>query len=185
MLEFAVQIEPDPVSMANGIALAQLAVRNFRDKHGWPSQQPLIVPKVVGGCLQVIAQQLAHEAEYCLRQGQLNPSEPAWERAHFLLEELAELFEAYAVGDEVELLDAITDLIYVLLGLAEVYDLPAGPAFAEVHRSNMTKQVGGLHPKGPGYQRPRLREVIDAHRVPTLALPDVPQPGPVPGSGEG
>ncbi len=62
-------------------------------------------------------------------------------RLHLLQEELAELAEAMLEDDLVGCLDALCDLQYVLsgavlsLGLQDVFD----EAFAEVHRSNMSK----------------------------------------------
>ena len=66
-------------------------------------------------------------------------------RVGLMAEELAEVVEGFANGDIVEVLDGLTDLQYVTdgtwlaLGLADVKD----QAFAEVHRSNMTKLVAG------------------------------------------
>lgn len=62
-------------------------------------------------------------------------------RVRLLREELDELEKALEAGDEVEVLDALTDLQYVLDGayLSLGFHAFKASAFAEVHRSNMTK----------------------------------------------
>lgn len=93
-------------------------------------------------------------------------------RINLLQEELDELKEALAAGNEKEVLDALTDLQYVLDGayLSLGYHLLKEPAFAEVQRSNMSKLgVDGkpvIRPedgkilKGPNYSPPDLAAVI-------------------------
>ena len=94
-------------------------------------------------------------------------------RINLLQEELDELKEALAAGDEVGALDALTDLQYVLdgaylsLGLHEV----KYTAFAEVQRSNMSKLGEDGKPirrpedgkilKGPNFTPPDLKTVVD------------------------
>lgn len=83
----------------------------------------------------------------------------------FLKEELAELERAIEACDAVEMLDAACDLTYVAVGLGielwggDVVDA----ALAEVHRSNMTKELspdGMKAVKGAGYTKPNLLQVI-------------------------
>ena len=94
-------------------------------------------------------------------------------RINLLQEELDELKEALAAGDEVGALDALTDLQYVLdgaylsLGLHEV----KYTAFAEVQRSNMSKLGEDGKPirrpedgkilKGPNFTPPDLKAVVE------------------------
>lgn len=92
-------------------------------------------------------------------------------RINLLTEELNELAVALMQRDPVKVLDALTDLQYVLdgtylsLGLAKYKHA----AFAEVHRSNMSKLAANGDPvlredgkilKGPDYSPPRLAEVM-------------------------
>ncbi len=92
-------------------------------------------------------------------------------RLDLLREELVELTAAIANGNKVETLDALTDLQYVLdgaylaLGFSHVKD----EAFAEVHRSNMSKLGADGSPvrrpdgkilKGPYYTPPDLRSLV-------------------------
>lgn len=93
-------------------------------------------------------------------------------RVNLLAEELDELKEALAANDPLETLDALIDLQYVLdgafisFGLSDVKD----EAFAEVHRSNMSKlgedgkpirrEGDGKVMKGPNYFKPDLAQFI-------------------------
>ena len=97
-------------------------------------------------------------------------------RVRLLQEELDELRDALADGDMVETLDALTDLQYVLdgaflsLGLHDVKEA----AFAEVHRSNMSKlgedgkpilrESDGKVLKGPNYFKPDLAQFVEGSR---------------------
>jgi predicted HAD superfamily Cof-like phosphohydrolase len=87
-------------------------------------------------------------------------------RAAMALEELAEWLTAHAQGDLVAVADAWADREYVLLGDAVAGGLPAIELFAEVHRSNMTKEPDsagtGKAIKGPAYTPPNIRRVLDS-----------------------
>lgn len=62
-------------------------------------------------------------------------------RVSLIQEELNEYREASAAGDLVEIADALSDLMYVVLGTYVAHGLQdvAEALFAEVHRSNMSK----------------------------------------------
>lgn len=93
-------------------------------------------------------------------------------RINLLAEELEELKEALDNDDPLETLDALIDLQYVLdgafisFGMHHVKD----EAFAEVHRSNMSKlgedgkpirrPEDGKVMKGPNYFKPDLAQFI-------------------------
>ena len=83
-------------------------------------------------------------------------------------EELAEFRNAGEAGDLVGVADALADLLYGVYGAAAEYGIDLGPVFAEIHRSNMTKgralcgcRRDGKVAKGPDYQPPRVREVLE------------------------
>lgn len=93
-------------------------------------------------------------------------------RYSLLKEELDELASAFMARDLVGVLDALTDLQYVLdgtylaCGLQDYKD----KALAEVHRSNMSKLGANGKPiyredgkilKGPDYSPPDLLSVLD------------------------
>ncbi|NKB72520.1 MAG: hypothetical protein GKR89_36045 [Candidatus Latescibacteria bacterium] len=69
------------------------------------------------------------------------PSQISAGRIAIFAEELAEYQAAVAAGDIVEVADALTDMLYVLLGTFITHGLQdkAVKLFAEVHRSNMSK----------------------------------------------
>ncbi len=92
-------------------------------------------------------------------------------RLDLLNEELSELEEALNEKDEVAVLDALTDLQYVLDGayLALGFHPYKDAALREVHRSNMSKlgpdgkpiyREDGKVLKGPGYSPPDLVGVL-------------------------
>ncbi|GJL84883.1 MAG: hypothetical protein DHS20C02_06580 [Micavibrio sp.] len=93
-------------------------------------------------------------------------------RINLLAEELEELQEALKDGDIVEVLDALTDLQYVLDGAYLSFGLHdvKTAAFDEVHASNMSKlgedgkpirrEGDGKVLKGPNYWKPDLAKFI-------------------------
>ncbi len=92
-------------------------------------------------------------------------------RLQLIQEELSELAVAIEYGDQVDALDALGDLSYVVdgsylsMGMAH-YKVPA---ILEIHDSNMTKLCADGKPvisesgrvmKGPNYRPPDLKEVL-------------------------
>ena len=69
------------------------------------------------------------------------PAEILATRVRLMQEELDEYREAATAGDMVGIADALTDMLYVLLGTYVTHGLQvaAEDLMAEVHRSNMTK----------------------------------------------
>ena len=57
----------------------------------------------------------------------------------------------------VSLADALGDLAYVVYGTAVAYGLDLDPIIREIHRSNMTKEIGEFKPvKGLNYEQPDM-----------------------------
>lgn len=92
-------------------------------------------------------------------------------RYKLLSEELDELFEAMEAMDKVGVLDALTDLQYVLDGayLALGFAHLKNEALQEVHASNMSKlseeglpiyRSDGKVMKGPNYRAPDLARLL-------------------------
>ena len=93
-------------------------------------------------------------------------------RLELMTEELAEAFDAMIAGDELQLLDALADLCYVVIGTATTFSLPLPEAFDEVHRSNMTKGAAahdhaGDKGKGAGFSPANLKPILEAARART------------------
>lgn len=89
-------------------------------------------------------------------------------RVALIDEEADELFTALGKRDKVAVADALGDLLYVVLGAADVYGIDIDRVFREVHRSNMTKVSEGdqnikIHKirKGPEYSPPDLSFVLE------------------------
>src|SRR5512143_3696452 len=83
------------------------------------------------------------------------PHKDRLRRARLVFTEAAEFIEAADKDDFVEMVDALADLLVVTYGTAVEMGVDLEPVFAEVHRSNMSKN-GGMDPggkilKGPGF----------------------------------
>lgn len=68
--------------------------------------------------------------------------------------------------DEEGVVDAISDILYVVLGTAVEMGLPVQRFFAEVHRSNMTKVGGPVREDGKilkpdTYEPPRIKCLLE------------------------
>lgn len=91
---------------------------------------------------------------------------PGWVRdlrMALLDEEVQELREAVAEGDIVKIADALGDIEHVTRGTAVAYGIPSDAVFAEIFRSNMTKDnspAEGKLVKGPGYEAPDIAGVL-------------------------
>ena len=85
-------------------------------------------------------------------------------RVAMAMEELAEWLTAHERSDLIAAADAWADRAYVLFGDAVAAGLPTEKLFAEVHRSNMTKEPdsagSGKAIKGASYDPPRLAEIL-------------------------
>lgn len=83
-------------------------------------------------------------------------------RIRLIISEAAEFADAAAGGgDMVEMCDALADLLYVTYGTAVEMGVDIEPIFAEVQRSNMTKDGGGQDSggkilKGPDFSPPDI-----------------------------
>ena len=102
-------------------------------------------------------------------------------RIALLEEEVAELKVALEQGDMVEVLDALTDIQYVLdgaylsFGMANLKE----PAFAEVQRSNLSKldetgkpirrECDGKVLKGPNYSAPDIARFFETQKTKDVA----------------
>lgn len=83
-------------------------------------------------------------------------------RIHGMLEELGELAAAMATGDDLKAIDALADLEYFSSGTSVTFGYDGEGAFAEVHKSNMTKTKTDkrLRAKGNSYIPPNLQQYI-------------------------
>jgi hypothetical protein len=98
-------------------------------------------------------------------------------RLKLLDEEVAELREAMQAGDLVKIADGLADIVYVTVGTAVPYGIPFDAVLAEVHRSNMTKANDpglGKLVKGPGYEAPRITEILEQFAAAAVARDTLP-----------
>lgn len=135
----------------------EASVRKFHQKYGFPVDAGLpnevVLMKNLSEDIAALASHLDPEAGL------------ASCRCHLILEELGEFVEGLNHQDEVATLDALADLIYVVVGTAVAFGLPLCEAFKEVHRSNMTKTISRDRPghpgKSDGYSPPNLKKILD------------------------
>jgi predicted HAD superfamily Cof-like phosphohydrolase len=81
-------------------------------------------------------------------------------RARLILSEAVEYLESADKSDMVGMADALADIMVVVYGTAVEMGLDLEPIFAEVHRSNMSKNggfdAGGKYLKGTGWSPPDI-----------------------------
>lgn len=83
-------------------------------------------------------------------------------RSSLLKEECEEFAIASAIQDMVGMADALADVVYVAYGSAHKMGINLDACVEEVHRSNMTKDVGptGKAIKGLLYNSPNIASVM-------------------------
>ena len=108
------------------------------------------------------------------------PDQLTWQmRVALLVEEVKELEQALKDNDLVEVLDALTDIQYVLDGAYLAFGLQdlKQPAFDEVQRSNMSKltkegtvlyREDGKILKSDQYSPPDLKSILDNYLIKQL-----------------
>lgn len=164
-----------------GLTMAMKMVERFHEKVvGCPTQRVDQLSIVHDGVTKtrgapregLIMHSSLHGESQSLLAGYKTTGDQCYLRGHLIVEETAELLDAMYMEDEVLVLDALADLLYVVLGSAVTMDLPLAEAFVEVHRSNMTKRRQSDDPdgarvrdKGEGYQPPDLKRILDAYRA--------------------
>lgn len=94
-------------------------------------------------------------------------------RFKLLEEELNELKDAFFADSLTGVADAIGDILYIAIGAAVECGINIEPVFDEIHRSNMTKLIGGVKLrsdgkilKGPKYEPPELLPIIARQILP-------------------
>lgn len=96
--------------------------------------------------------------------GFLLPHDRAMLRTRLMMEELAETVEAMQLNDYVKVAKELGDLLYTIYGTAAEYGIPMDEVFAEVHRSNMTKEdsldPGGKVRKGEYFEEADIASVL-------------------------
>lgn len=128
-----------------------------------PNKEEAVQLAVLAGQMQLIAQTCHRLAEksHC----------KSFLRLQLIQEELAELAEAFSTENPVDVLDALTDIQYVLDGTYLTCGMDDGlkeAAFDEVQKSNLSKlgedgkpilNEAGRIQKGPNFFRPNLLKI--------------------------
>jgi predicted HAD superfamily Cof-like phosphohydrolase len=133
-------------------------VSEFHQKYGFSVDRPLVKDKD----LLSLSHRLARDAE------NVRQVTDAAVRAHLVLEEVSEMLASLVDGDRVALLDALADLVYVIVGTAVTFGLPLAAAVEAVHVSNMSKTIERDRPGHPGkggdYRPPDLACLLEEAR---------------------
>lgn len=145
-------------------------VRTFHRTHGFSENLTLQPSRF--SAIHTLVNALDVYAKQMLAEATKNGEDIPTLRGHLILEEAGvETMEALAEGDELKLLDALSDALYVEFGTAVSFNLPLAQAFNEVHLSNMTKEPvkedphrGRLRQKGPHFMKPDLAHILARHR---------------------
>ena len=91
-------------------------------------------------------------------------------RINLISEELEELKDAVKNNDLKEVIDALTDILYVTYGAGHAFGVDLDKCFEEVQNSNMSKlgedgkpiyNDSGKVMKGPNYFAPNLKKIIE------------------------
>ena len=140
----------------------QSEVQKFHEKNGLPvGQLSRIMSPPYEKSLKEVAQDVADIAQDILPFAEVEYGfDQRLHRMHLILEEAAELAKAFLSTDRIKVADALGDLLYVVLGTGVVYNIPLDRVFAEIQKSNMTKDCRRMatdrRAKGPDYVPPDL-----------------------------
>ena len=142
-------------------------LRQFHEKHRFPLDKNLshYCDKEHGLMLLEIADaifQITTNLENYLKN---NVNELRLHRTHLILEEAAEAIQAMGLGNELELMDGLSDLLFVTIGTSETFGLPTEQGLDEVCDSNLTKAVRKpedvrLRDKGNSFMPPDMKRIL-------------------------
>lgn len=136
------------------------AVANFMNKHGQPMRTRPEIPTsdelmLRGKLIAEEAQETVDWIAKCVSSRSI----------HDNYKELKSEEESLMIG----IADGLADLLYVVFGTALSFGIPIESVFAEVHRSNMTKEklghtnLGEKVPKGK-FSKPQIGVILELAR---------------------
>lgn len=138
------------------------AIANFMNKHGQPmrlkpdlpSRDELLLRKKLVG-------EEAKETCDAIQKGISMMDIAIFTEKGFTIQEKEALL--------IEVADGLADLLYVVFGTALSFGIPIEHVFAEVHRSNMTKEKLGHTNTGQkvqkgNYSRPQIGSILELYR---------------------
>lgn len=90
-------------------------------------------------------------------------------RVKLITEEYEELLKAIETEDFEEAIDALGDLLYLILGTAVTWGVNLDPFFEAIHGANMRKSLGarrgdGKIQKPRGWKPPEIGEILKAQK---------------------
>lgn len=151
----------------------QKKVTEFQRKHKFPFNIPLNANRGLSYlAMWLIISQIIWLSKVALRYWKIrkgNEKHESFYRIHLILEELAEMMEGVNKGNLIKTADGLGDLLYVIIGIATCYHIPAHEVSVEVCRSNETKTARiksniRLRDKGKDWQPPNFEAALDHGR---------------------
>ncbi len=147
-------------------------IKQFHVKYGFPYNVSMSKDQDCSRILMAHVEALRGQSKAMQVLYQIDPDKDdrLW-RCHLIMEELAELMEAMAQGDIIEVFHELCDLRYVSDGTGVTLGLPVDKGVEEIHRANMTKptnykterladQQSRQDTKGPDYVPPNLKKIL-------------------------
>jgi predicted HAD superfamily Cof-like phosphohydrolase len=144
-------------------------VREFHEKHGYPIGEKLQGITPTSNFLGRVSEKLV-DISASMRSVSIEAMTSGDHRAYrlwLIVEEVAELGLALQESNLLDTADAITDLLYVVVGLCVTYGLPVEALLSEVHKSNMTKKIRDklndprMRDKGSSWVPPNFRGILN------------------------
>ena len=149
----------------------QKAIYNFHKKHQFPVNISLQANKKISWLIMwFICKLIFGLSKLTIWYWKItDTNNESFYRFHLQLEELAEMMEGINNGNEVKTADGLGDLLYVVIGTAVAYQLPANEISKETCKSNETKQRRTknnirLRDKGKNWQPPNFEKAIKEGR---------------------
>jgi len=149
----------------------QKAIYNFHKKHKFPVNISLRSNRKIDWLLlYFINRIILFLSKLAIQYWKITKTKnESFYRIHLILEELSEMLEAINNGNEIKIADGLGDLLYVVIGTAVVYQLPAKEIIEEVCKSNKTKKLRTknnirMRDKGKNWLPPNFAKAIKEGR---------------------
>jgi len=149
------------------ISDAQNSVRQFHIKHKFPVVLKLIRESKIDYIILWITYKLCFLiSKILLWYWKYIKRNEIYYRTHLILEEFAEMIVAFNKNNKIDCADGLGDLLYVVLGFAVVYNLPAGQILKAICESNLTKKKRTknnlrMRNKGKKFKPANVKQILE------------------------
>jgi len=149
------------------ISDAQNSVKQFHIKHKFPVASKLIRKSKIDYIILWITYKLCFLiSKILLRYWKYIRRDEIFYRSHLILEEFAEMIFAFNRNNKINCADGLGDLLYVVLGFAVVYNLPAEQILKAICESNLTKKKRTknnlrMRDKGKKFKPANVKQILE------------------------